>query len=373
MTPALLATMLLLGVGPLCSYAQSVSSTDAVSAPDSPSVTVTVTVPAEADSQPPNTEPAPAIQRREGPISQVGWRSENREAANYDTGVHETGNHETSRFDTNSSEEEWESGLLENLSGFLGLDGSKGPEDLGINANFGFRGALNWGYPIFEQAGLGVQLGTAINYSETAVRVLQSIDGVRDRFQNFTTLGVFQRTNFGLSWAFAHDWLTEHYYQGIDVGQWRAQIGYAFCCSDELGVWGAWRDRSDQGSVDGQSFNLRPISQANLFWKHIWGNDTVTRMWVGLADSHGRFVLVAPGNTPVHHPFVFGAELYVPLTERLAIFGEANFITPNDTGTVTATLGFAFYPGGAYHAVRSRFAPLLPVANNPTFALDLRQ
>jgi hypothetical protein len=339
-------------------YAQNATPTDTVSASsESPGVTVTVTIPTENLSPPPVVEAASAPTNQHQGIIQAGWRSWNQE---------------TSSNESEAIDEDWY-GLLENLSGFLGLDGSKGPEDLGINANFGFRGALNWGYPVWEQAGLGVQLGTAINYSETAVRVLRSIDGVRDRFQSFTTLGLFQRTDFGLSWGFVHDWLSEHYYAGIDVGQWRAQIGYALCCHDELGVWGAWRDRGDSATVDGESFNLRPISQANFFWKHIWENDAVTRMWVGVADSHGRFVLVAPGNTPVHHPFVFGADLYVPLTEHLAIFGEANFITPNDTGTVTATLGFAFFPGGAHHAVRSRFAPLLPLANNPTFALDLRQ
>jgi hypothetical protein len=339
-------------------YAQNATSTDTVSASsENPGVTVTVTIPTENLSPPPVVEAASAPTNQHQGIIQAGWRSWNQE---------------TSPNESEAIDEDWY-GLLENLSGFLGLDGSKGPEDLGINANFGFRGALNWGYPVWEQVGLGVQLGTAINYSETAVRVLRSIDGVRDRFQSFTTLGLFQRTDFGLSWGFVHDWLSEHYYAGIDVGQWRAQIGYALCCHDELGVWGAWRDRGDSATVDGESFNLRPISQANFFWKHIWENDAVTRMWVGVADSHGRFVLVAPGNTPVHHPFVFGADLYVPLTEHLAIFGEANFITPNDTGTVTATLGFAFFPGGAHHAVRSRFAPLLPLANNPTFALDLRQ
>src|SRR5262245_55025096 len=40
--------------------------------------------------------------------------------------------------------------LLENLSLFGGLEGAKGPDDLGINANFGLRGHLNWGYPIWE-------------------------------------------------------------------------------------------------------------------------------------------------------------------------------------------------------------------------------
>jgi hypothetical protein len=263
---------------------------------------------------------------------------------------------------------------MDNLSGYLGLDGAKSPEDLGINANFGFRGALNWGLPLLEQWGLGVQLGSSVNYEETAVRVLRGITGTRDHLQNFTTVGLFQRTDFGLRWGAVYDFLSERYYQGIDLAQWRGQVGYAVGANDEVGLWGTLRARVENGSAGTQSFILRPIDQFNLYWRHIWGSATVTSMWVGLADEHGRFVFVSPGEPPIHHPFVFGAEVQVPLNNYLALYGQANFITPNDTGTVTATFGFAFYPGGkAGLAARSRFAPFLPLANNPTFAVDLQQ
>jgi hypothetical protein len=265
-------------------------------------------------------------------------------------------------------------GLLDNFSAFLGLDGSKGPEDLGINANFGFRGAVNWGYPIVESYGLGVQLGTAINYSSTAVRVLRSVTGTTDRTQSFTTVGLFQRSGHGVNWGVGYDFLFEDYYEDFHLGQWRGQVGYDIGANDEVGVWGALRDRGASATVADFDLQLRPITQGNLFWRHVWSNETVSRVWVGVAEEHGRFLLVAPGNTPVHHPVVFGADVYVPLTACLALFGEANFITPNDTGTVTATFGFAFYPGAtAKTAGRSRFAPLLPLSNNPTFAVDLRQ
>jgi hypothetical protein len=37
------------------------------------------------------------------------------------------------------------SSIFENLSVFAGLDGSKQPQDLGINANMGLRLSANWG------------------------------------------------------------------------------------------------------------------------------------------------------------------------------------------------------------------------------------
>jgi hypothetical protein len=265
-------------------------------------------------------------------------------------------------------------GLLDNLSIFAGLDGAKSPEDLGINANFGFRTHVNWAYPLMENRGIGVQAGTAINYSRTAVGVIKSINGTDDHTQSFTTVGLFQRTDAGLSWGVVQDFLVESYYQHYDLGQVRAQIGYALNEDHEFGVWATKGDFSDNGSVAGVDFHLRPISQANLYWRRIWPNEAVTRAWVGIADRHDQFILVLPGHRTLHHPVVFGADLFVPLTDRLALFGEANFITPNDTGTVTATLGFAWHFGGtAKHQARSPFAPLLPVANNPTFAVDLER
>ena len=68
---------------------------------------------------------------------------------------------------------------------------------------------------------------------------------------------------------------------------------------------------------------------------------------------------------------MFGADVFVPLNPWLALFGQANFITPADTGTVDAFLGIAFFPGGSHGARNRRFAPRLPVANNTTFATDL--
>ncbi len=264
-------------------------------------------------------------------------------------------------------------GWFDDLSLFLGLDGSKGPEDLGINADFGLRGAFNWGLPLWESHGLGVQVGSAVNYANNALRQLKSVDGTTDRVQSFTTVGVFQRTDFGLNWGVTYDFLAEDYYKSLTFGQWRGQLGHQIGPNNEVGIWTAIRSFGDSARVDGQSFNLKPITQGNLFWRHVWDNETVTRLWVGLAEEHGRVLLTAPGNPPVHHPFVFGADVYVPLSEHFALFGEANFITPTDTGTVTAMLGIAFYPGGrAKSAGRSRFAPLLPVANNPTFAIDLQ-
>lgn len=262
--------------------------------------------------------------------------------------------------------------LLENLSVFAGLDGSKEPADAGINANFGYRLGVNWGLPVLESVGIGLQAGSALNYARTAVRVLRFVDGTSEHTQSFTTIGLFQRTELGLNWGLAYDYRFDDYYDRLDTSQWRGQIGLNLGPDNEVGVWGTLRVRDDRSRLGGVPFTLRPLNQINFFWRHIWTNDAATRFWVGFTENHGRFNLLVPGEPPVRHPICFGADLIVPLTDSLALFGEAQFITPNDSGAVCATLGVAWYPGAARRAARNRFAPYLPVANNGSMPLDLR-
>ena len=116
-------------------------------------------------------------------------------------------------------------------------------------------------------------------------------------------------------------------------------------------------------ALAGIPFHLEPITQANLFWRHTWPNVTQTSAWLGMAEGHSEAVLVFPQNPRVDTVLTFGAEIHVPLNDWMAIYGSANFITPAATGTVDAFLGVTFYPGGgARHAHRNRFAPLLPVS-----------
>lgn len=262
----------------------------------------------------------------------------------------------------------------QNLSVFLGLDGSKQPQDLGVNAHMGGRFAINYGMPLWEEYNLGVQIGSAVSYTAHAVQVVEALDGTSERFQSFTTLALFQRTDAGWKWAIGYDYQAQNYYQNFDYGQWRGLLGYDCGPRNELGVWYALRDNGDTGSFMNTPVTLRPINQANFYWRHTWENFAETTCWAGVAEGHGTEVFVFPVSPALDTCFTYGARLQVPLGDRVALFGEANFITPADSGTVDAYLGFAFYPyGGAHGALQRRYSPLLPVASNPTMAIDLRR
>ncbi len=259
---------------------------------------------------------------------------------------------------------------FENLSFFLGLEGSKQPQDFGVNAHFGGRAHVNWGAPLWESMGLGFQLGTSINYTDNAVQVFERIDGTSERFQNFTTVGLFQRTDSGFIWAAAYDFLYQNYYDNFSLGQWRGDVGYALDPANEVGTWFAISDKRDNGFYGAIPVTLDPITQGNIYWRHTWENDAETTFWVGIAEGHAEPNLALGDLAPVGERFVFGSDVFVPLSPRLALFGRANFIMPADTGTVDAYLGIAYYPGGSHCARKRKYAPRLPVANNTDFALD---
>ena len=235
---------------------------------------------------------------------------------------------------------------VENLSFFSGLDGSKQPQDLGVNAHMGARAHVNLGLPL-ASSGFGFQIGSGLSYHDFAVGVVEAIQGRRERFQSFTTVGAFQRTPGGWKWGVVYDFLNQNYYQGINLGQWRGSFSLPIGECNEFGVWFTVSEHDDSATFLGSVVQLKPIGQANAFWRRIWETGGETTFWLGAAEPHGNEIILfssAPGSTGTQ--LVYGADIHLPLNDRLAIFGEANFITPSDSGTVDAYLGAVFYPWG---------------------------
>ncbi len=258
---------------------------------------------------------------------------------------------------------------LDRVDVFVGLDGSKQPQDLGINANMGPRFSVNLGAPVVRGAGLGVQFGTAINLSDAAVHVLDQVDGTSRRTQVFTTLGLFQRAG-RISWAVGFDALRQHYYDDEWMGQFRGEFGTALGANDQVGVWFTAPSRHADAAVGTTALRLEPIAQVNAIARHSWPSGARTGVWVGVAQGHHNVVLVFPDNSRDEHVVVYGAEVSMPLNERWTVTGATNLITPTATGTVDAFMGVTFNLGKG-RARAQRFTPMLDVANNTAFSVDL--
>lgn len=263
-------------------------------------------------------------------------------------------------------------GWFDELTLFAGLDGSKQPQDFGVNANLGANLHFNWAIPVSEQYGIGFQVGHALVATENAVQVFERVGESKARTQNFTTVGLFQRFESGFSWGFVYDFLHIDSYDSFHLAQWRLRGAYDLGCRDQVGVTVNIAERADTGRFGTTDLGLRPISQGSLFWRHHWDSGVQTTSWIGLAEGHGE-ENVALGDLPARDEvFLMGADILAPLNDHFALYGETNLIMPADTGTVDAFMGIQWYPGGgARSARRTRFSPMLPTAAPTSFSVDL--
>lgn len=265
------------------------------------------------------------------------------------------------------------SGWLRSLTFFGGIDGSKQPQDFGVNANLGLQGNVNSSFALSDESGLGLQLGAGVIGTQNAVRVYELLGQATDRVQGYTTVGLFQRSDSGFLWAVAHDFMVEESYDQFFLSQWRGRIGFDVDDANQFGVSAQLRGIEDSGSFAGGPVSLRTINQGSLYWRHIWESETQTTFWLGLADGHGENNAVT-GPSPAQSTVpLFGADFLAPLNDHFALYGETNLIMPADTGTVDAFLGIQWFPGGgARLARRGRFDPVFSVAAPTSFSVDLR-
>ncbi len=265
--------------------------------------------------------------------------------------------------------------LFSELTFLMAIDGSKQPQDFGVNANLGGQASFNWGLPLLPEYGLGLQIGSGLIATSNAVRVYELLGETSGRTQSFTTLGMFQRLDSGFVWGIVHDFLYEKSFDDFHLGQWRGRLSYDLSATNTVGISTMLRSFDDAGTFGAATpVTLQSIDQAHLFWRHFWQTGAQTTLWTGLAQGHSENNAVtgpAPGK---EEQFVLGADVLMPLTQRLAIYGETNLMMPADTGTVDAFLGLQWYPsGGVTRARRGHFSPLMSVAAPTTFSVDLNQ
>ena len=262
---------------------------------------------------------------------------------------------------------------------FVGIDGSKQPQDYGVNANLGLRLSAEYSGPLWDAAGVGFQIGSAVEWSDNAVRVYELIGQVTERFQNHTTAGVFARgTSSGstlsdrLGWALAVDHLYQDGYDSVSLFQLRGRLQSEATSRDSIGVTGRFELDDATARFGGENVTLRSINQYDLFWRHYFATGVQTTASVGVAERHGEHNAVTGPSPSFDEAFVVGADFLAPVSTSVAIYGETNLIFPADTGTVDAFLGMAWFPGRRASMVRrGRYDAMQPLASDTTFPVDL--
>jgi len=261
------------------------------------------------------------------------------------------------------------------FSMLFGIDGSKQPQDFGVNANLGVIGQVSFSAPLVPNAGIGFQIGNSAAFSANAVQVFELLGESKDRFLNFTTVGVFQRLDSGLSWGAVYDFLSAESFDSFQLGQWRVGAALEFGHGSEVGVTLNLADRRDRANFNSQIVELEPIEQLRIHFRKQWETEVSTTFWLGVADQHSEENAVTGTLPPKQNQVLFGADVFAPLNHWLALYGETNLIMPADTGTVDAYLGVQIAPGSIrrVRAQSNRFRTFLPVAAAPSFSIDLNR
>ncbi len=273
--------------------------------------------------------------------------------------------------------------LIDMYGFFAGEAWANQADDNGRN-NFGFRTGLNGGIPLLPCYGVGIQVGASIGLYDLHGRDQGATMTVED--QTMVTAGVFKRSNVccgdPLSLAFVYDYQFHNAFaeDGLDyiaLGQYRALVGLAVDAQNEIGAWvtqtNGDKDVIAETAPPGQpgprtvTTIVEPVNQYNVFWRRHWDCGGDTMLYAGPVEDPGEWVIGLNGR--------------VPLDCCWALFYGFHYISPSaDAGPAGAqeeiwnvTGGLVFYPGANARTCTvsgNRWQPLLPVADNGSFALD---
>jgi hypothetical protein len=255
---------------------------------------------------------------------------------------------------------------MKHLSVFAGVQGFKGPVDLGQNGNFGFHEGLNFAAPLGGPGQIGYQIGFRAVQSNLAG---SSLNTGLDRDQVFVTAGLFRRALCGgLQWALAFDLMHDrHYYGKSDMKQVRLEAAFVRPGVREIGFWGAFGTGDDQVTYGQNTDTIEPTSLYAFFYRKYLNSGGQGRLWVGFTGQGDGLL---------------GGDLRMPIGHSWAVESNFNYLSPKQgkgaTGFAQESWGtmvqLVWYPGRSARCVaEDPYNPILNVADNSVFMVDRTQ
>jgi uncharacterized protein DUF6666 len=208
----------------------------------------------------------------------------------------------------------------QDLSVYTGEQGFLGPIDQGLNGNFGFHEGINFGTPLWDEFGLGAQVGFEADQSDLSG--IFSGDTTHSRRQYFFTTGLFHtpQCGCGLQGGLVWDYLNDNSLDDFTVSQLRGDLSYVFNCN-EIGFWFT-AGVSDKTLISSHNVNLvrstvtySPIDLYAFYFGHKFCSGAEGRIWGGWTGG-------GLGG-------LFGADFSVPMGEQLSLDADFNYRIPN--------------------------------------------
>jgi hypothetical protein len=254
-----------------------------------------------------------------------------------------------------------------------GVTAFTNPSDLGINGNFGVNEYLNWAMPFWNAFGVGWQLGwrgTQTNFQPASIEVGSATIEKNARTQNFITTGFFTRAfeGRGLQGGAVYDYLSDNWFDNVDVSQLRAEISYVWGYH-EIGFWGA-ANLGDQNGLFGPITKSTGLASTldlyTGFYRLQFGDANEWKVWGGATSENDGIV---------------GSLVRAPMGRSLALEGTFTYVIPGKTQSIDVLPGDAvsqfspaawnlgvnvvFYPAGrSRRSLASPYRPLFDVADN---------
>lgn len=262
---------------------------------------------------------------------------------------------------------------IDHVALFAGVQGFKGPTDLGRNGNFGFHEGVSLAGPLGDPWGFGYQLGMQgvhSNFRGTQPLEAGQIDpDGSSRNQVFFTGGLFHRPACGgLQGGTVVDYFHDSYFEDFDLVQIRTEAAWVVPDWFEVGFWGAFgtnRDQITKRLQDPFTF-LTPKDMYSIFYRRLFSGGGQGRLWLGLS-----------GNSEVG----FGGDIMVPLGTNWSLENNFTFLVPRRGAAAggqideswAVSLQLVWYPWRSSRCVRqSPYYPLFNVADNSVFLVGRR-
>jgi hypothetical protein len=245
--------------------------------------------------------------------------------------------------------------------------------DLGINGNFGTNEYLNWAMPFWNAFGVGWQVGwrgTQTNFQPASVEAGGTAFEKNARTQNFITTGFFTRAfeGRGLQGGAVYDYLSDNWFDNVDVSQIRAEISYVWGYH-EIGFWGATNLGDQNGlfsPITKSSGLASTLDLYTAFYRLQFGDANEWKVWGGGTSANDGII---------------GTLVRAPMGRSLALEGTFTYVIPGKTQTIDVLPGGAvtqfspaawnlgvnvvYYPAGrSRRSLASPYRPLFEVADN---------
>ena len=252
-----------------------------------------------------------------------------------------------------------------------GVTSFQNQSNFGLLANNGTNEYINWAMPFWNAFGIGWQLGgraVQTNFQQPSLSNSQGTFQANSRQQTFVTTGFFTRAfeGRGLQGGAVYDYLSESYFEQIDVSQIRGELSYVWGYH-ELGFWGAFSALEQQGNLVPGSQTPGVASTVDLytaFYRLHFGDGNEARVWGG-ASGNGQGIV--------------GSTIRAPLSRSLAMEGNFTYLLPDKSQTYSLggtsvtfspsawnlSVNLVYYPAGrARRSLASPYRPLFDVADN---------